>query len=197
MKRFRTPGIFTPIIIVLSCLFLSSATAQVKFRSQDLTVKVSGTSSLHDWEIESNKGKVEAVLVLGPNYKITGVSGLSFTVQSESLKSGHSAMDNNTYKALKTGQHQNISFVLSSANITQIDANTYLLKCVGNMTIAGTTRETDLVAQCKLNADGTFTCSGSKNIRMTDFNIKPPTAIMGTVKTGNDISIAYNLKIVK
>ena len=197
MKRFRTTGLFTAILIVFSCLFLSSATAQVKYRSQDLTVKVTGTSSLHDWEIESNKGKVEAVLVLGPNYKITGVSGLKFTVQSESLKSGHSSMDNNTYKALKTGQHESITFVLSSSTITQIDANTYLLKCVGNMTIAGTTRETDLVAQCKLSADGTFTCSGSKNIKMTDFNIKPPTAIMGTVKTGNDISIAYNLKIVK
>jgi polyisoprenoid-binding protein YceI len=106
-------------------------------------------------------------------------------------------MDNNTYKALKTKTHENISFVLSSSNITQIDANTYLLKCVGNMTIAGTTRETDLVAQCKLNADGTFICSGSKKIKMTDFSIKPPTAMMGTVKTGNDISIDYNLKIVK
>jgi polyisoprenoid-binding protein YceI len=197
MKRFRTLGMFSAITLVLSCIFLTAATAQVKFRSEDLVVKVKGTSSLHDWEIKSSKGKVEAVLVLGPNYKITGVSGLRFTVESESLKSGHNMMDNNTYKALKTNTHENISFVLSSANITQIDANTYLLKCVGNMTIAGTTRETDLVAQCKVNSDGTFTCSGSKNIKMTDFNIKPPTAMMGTVKTGNDISIAYNLKIVK
>ena len=188
---------FSAITLALSCIFLTAATAQVKYRSEDLTVKVKGTSSLHDWEIKSSKGKVEAVLVLGPNYKITGVSGLRFTVESESLKSGHNMMDNNTYKALKTNTHENISFVLSSSNITQIDANTYLLKCVGNMTIAGTTRETDLVAQCKLNPDGTFTCSGSKKIKMTDFNIKPPTAIMGTVKTGNDISIDYNLKIVK
>ncbi len=197
MKRFRTLGIFSAITLVLSCIFLTAATAQVKFRSEDLVVKVKGTSSLHDWEIKSNKGKVEGVLVLGPNYKITGVSGLRFTVVSETLKSGHNMMDNNTYKALKTNTHENISFVLTSANITQIDASTYQLKGIGNMTIAGTTRETDLVAVCKVNSDGTFTWSGSKDIKMTDFNIKPPTAIMGTVKTGNDISIAYNLKIGK
>ena len=188
---------FSLVLSLMLITFSTNTGAQVKYRSEDLTVSVKGTSSLHDWEMKTNRGKVEAVLLLGPDYKITGVSGLRFTVESESLKSGHSLMDNNTYKALKTDNFSNILFVLSSATISQTDANTYLLKCMGNLTIAGKTRETDLVASCKLNGNGVFTCSGTKNLKMSDFGVKAPTVLMGTVKTGNDVSIGFNLKIVK
>jgi len=96
------------------------------------------------------------MFVLGPNYNITGISGLKFSVQSKSLKSGHDMMDNNTYKALKTSDFNSISFVLKNAVINQQDANNYQLKCIGNLTIAGTTKETELIASCKLNADKNF-----------------------------------------
>ena len=106
-------------------------------------------------------------------------------------------MDKNTYKALKTDTYNSISFNLTSSKITQLEANSYQLKCLGNLTIAGTTRETELIAACKLNADKTYTCSGAKKLKMTDFNVKPPTAVMGTIKTGDEISVAYSLNIGK
>ncbi len=105
-------------------------------------------------------------------------------------------MDKNTYKALDVKRNPNISFVLSSANVTPIDENTYQFKGVGNMTIAGATRQTDINAVCKYNAaDKSFTCKGTKKFKMTEFNVKPPTFMMGTVKTGDEISITYELKI--
>jgi len=171
--------------------------AQIKYRSNDLTISIKGTSSLHDWEITSDKGKVDAVFVMGSNLKMTGLSGLHFTVKSESLKSGNNMMDGKTYKALKTNAFDSISFNLKSATIVQQEANSYQLKCLGNLTIAGVTRETELLAACKLNGDKTFTCSGAKKLKMTDFNVKPPVALMGTIKTGDEISVGYNMKIIK
>ena len=174
-----------------------TSVAQVKYRSNDITISIKGTSSLHDWEITSDKGKVDAVFVLGNNSKMTALSGLHFTVKAESLKSGNSMMDGKTYKALKTTSFDSISFTLKSANITQLEANSYQLKCLGNLTIAGTTHETELVAGCKLNADKTLSCSGAKKLKMTDFNVKPPVALMGTIKTGDEISVGYNMRIIK
>jgi hypothetical protein len=43
-------------------------------------------------------------------------------------------------------------------------------------------------------ADKSFTVTGVKKMKMTDYNVKPPTALLGTIKTGNDITISYNLK---
>src|SRR4051812_41955178 len=198
MKQFRLSALpmLTTLVLFLTVIS-NTATAQVKYRSEDLTILIKGTSSLHDWEIKSDKGQFEALFVLGPNYNITGISGLKFTVQSKSLKSGHDMMDNNTYKALKTSDFNSISFVLKNAVINQQDANNYQLKCIGNLSIAGTTKETELIASCKLNADKTFSCSGAKKLKMTDYNVKPPTVLMGTIKTGDEISVAYNLKIAK
>ena len=147
--------------------------------------------------MKSDKAQIEGTFILN-NDKLTSIAALNFSVPAESLKSSHSMMDNNTYKALKTSDYKNISFVLSSVNVTQIDANAYQLKCFGKLTIAGTTHETDLLVTCKWNAaDKSFNCTGTKKLKMTDYNVKPPTVMMGTIKTGDDISITYNLKINK
>lgn len=105
-------------------------------------------------------------------------------------------MDKNTYKALDVKKNPIISFVLSSAKVTPIDATTYQFKGIGNLTIAGATKETDLNAVCKYNAaDESFSCTGTKSFKMTEYSVKPPTVMLGTIKTGDAITITYKLKI--
>ena len=65
----------------------------------------------------------------------------------------------------------------------------------GTMSIAGTTKANRSCGHSQYNpADKSFTVTGVKKMKMTDYNVKPPTVMLGTIKTGNDISIAYNLK---
>lgn len=170
----------------------------IKYQSQLTSIMIAGTSTLHDWEMKSSQGHFEGTFLLNSNDVLTSITGLTFSMPSESLKSGHGMMDDNTYKALKTKAYNNISFVLSTVAIAPLGENNYQLKCFGKLTIAGTTRETDLLVTCKWNpADKSFSCSGSKKIKMTEYNVKPPTIMMGTIKTGDDITITYNLKINK
>lgn len=188
------PG-FSQLISTAQKLAVRS-TAQnmaVRYTAQKVAITIAGTSTLHDWEMKSDKGQSQASFVVDNN-KITSVPGLSFSVPATSLKSGKSLMDNNTYKALKTDVNKSIDFVLTSASITPVDAATYLIKSAGRLTIAGTTRETDIVATAKINTDdNSITVAGVKKFKMTDYNVKPPTVLMGTIKTGNDISISYHL----
>jgi polyisoprenoid-binding protein YceI len=192
----KASHVLTICSLVIAFFFsgLTSTFAQAKYRAQTLDVIVSGTSTLHDWEMKSNKGEIDAMIVVA-NDKVT-LSGLSFNFPAESLKSGHSMMDNNTYKALKTKKNPNISFVLVSGNVTPEGSNTYQLKGIGNLTIAGTTIKTDLVATLRYNpVDKSFTCTGVKKFKMTQYGVKPPTVMLGTIKTGDEISISYNLNI--
>ena len=104
-------------------------------------------------------------------------------------------MDNNTYKAMNIDKFPNISFVLTSSTVTPTGNNTYQLHCFGKLSIAGTTKETDLIATGKYNpSDKSLTVTGIKAMKMTDYNVKPPTVMMGTIKTGDPINIAYNLR---
>lgn len=181
------------LVLLISPAFLS---AQTNYRSSSANITISGTSSLHDWSEKSNAGTATANFIISNN-KITGLSTLLFTLPSKSLKSEHKAMDNNTYKALKTDKHAHITYAASSATITPVDAHTYTIKTKGKLTIAGTTRETDVAGTAKLNPDNSITIAGSKKIKMTEYKVTPPTAMMGTIKTGNDLTITYNLKLIK
>lgn len=185
------------IFSLAAALFLSGFTssfAQSKYHANKLDVTVSGTSSIHDWDMKSDKGQFDASISVA-NEKVV-LTVLSFNFPSESLKSGHGMMDKNTYKALNTKKYPNISFVLSSGNVTSQGANNYLLKAMGNLTIAGNTVLTDMIVNMKYNpADKSFTCTGIKKFKMSEYGVKPPTVMMGTIKTGDAISIAYNLTI--
>lgn len=185
-----------PIMVVLFALISlpCSLFAQTQFRAINATVKVEGTSTLHDWTETSSSGSANAVFVISNN-KISGLSQLVFTVPAKTLKSGNTSMDNNTYKALKTDKNPDISYTLSSATISQVNANTFTINSKGKLTIAGTTRDTDVVGTAKLNADNSLSVSGTKKFKMTDYNISPPKVMM--MKTGNDITISYNLKFTK
>ena len=171
-------------------------TIPAKLRAQNGSVQIAGTSTLHDWTEISDKGTSEATFTI-TNDKIAGLSGLTFTLPVKSLKSEHTTMDNNTYKALEADKNPNITYAANSASITAVDGNTFSIKTTGKLTIAGNTRETDIIAIGKLNSDKTITVTGSKKFKMSEYGVKPPTVMFGSIKTGDDLIISYNLKFVK
>ncbi len=106
-------------------------------------------------------------------------------------------MDNNTYKALKTKEHKNISYVLTSGSVSQVNGTTFQIRTKGKLTIAGTAKETDIVANAVYNAaDKSYTINGNKKIKMSQWGVKPPTVMMGTIKTGDEITISFSAKVV-
>jgi hypothetical protein len=59
-------------------------------------------------------------------------------------------------------------------------------------------KQTQLVATGKYNPAGkSLIVTGVKKMKMADFNVAPPKALMGTINTGNDISISYNMKFTR
>ncbi len=166
--------IFSLVLVSSLTIAPSSGKAQDKYHAQVVDMVVTGTSTLHDWTMKSNEAQSDATITVN-NDKIT-FSNLSFSMPAESLKSGHSLMDKNTYKALNTDKNPNINFVLSSANVTPAGANTYKVNGVGKLTIAGTTKQTDMAATVKYNpATKSFTCTGTKTLKMSEWGVKPPT----------------------
>lgn len=198
LRRISVHWVFLFLLTTIMSFSVNPKVTDVKFRPQNVTVLIKGTSSLHDWEMKSDKGHVEVLLGMGNNDNILGLTALKFTIEAESLKSGKSTMDKNAYKALKTGSAKNISFVLSSATVLRQNATTFQINTLGKLTVAGTTRETNIIVDVKFNqTDKSFTATGTKKIKMTEYNVKPPSFMMGAVKTGDDISISFTTQIVQ
>jgi polyisoprenoid-binding protein YceI len=178
------------IYLFLMQLLAVASMAQVAYHAKDnLQLVVSGTSTLHDWTMKTSKGECNASFTLNATGQLTGLTALVFTTPAESMKSEHSSMDKNAYKALKSSKFPSITYTLTSATV----APGNIIRCQGKLTIAGVTQNTELVATAKVNADNSITISGSKKISMKDFSIDPPSFMLGTVKTGNDITLKFDL----
>jgi polyisoprenoid-binding protein YceI len=192
MKKTTLINVALLFAINFTCSIAS--TAQKNYHTQAVDIKLNGTSNLHDWEMKAVSGTSDASFIVD-NGKVTSLSKMDFSLPVKNLKSGHSAMDKNTYKALNNDANPNISFVLISAVVIATGENNYKLNCVGKMTIAGTTNQTELLATGIYNpADKSFTVTGIKKMKMTDYKVTPPKALLGTLKTGDEISISYNVK---
>jgi polyisoprenoid-binding protein YceI len=199
MKSFRRNSVLSAALLLMvsasSFVFFNGT----KYHAAGLDVSVKGTSTLHDWEMKSNnKGTCDVVFTLDAGDKLSAINELQFTLPAESIKSGHSMMDKNAYKAMNTGKHKNLSFVLASAAITPSATNVYQVKVTGNLTIAGVSKRSEIAGTAKYNpADKSFVLFGSKKFKMSEFGVKPPTVMMGTIKTGDEITVSFATKVIR
>lgn len=177
--------------------FVLSAGAQTKYTGTSVDLTVSGTSTLHDWTMKSVKADLSAQFTFNANGQITGVSELKFSTPVNALKSDHTSMDNNAYKALKTDKAPVITYMLTSVNVAPAAGGASTVTCTGKLTIAGATRDAQIVAVCTPAADNSIGVTGSEKISMKDFSIDPPTFMLGTIKTGNDITLTFHLLLKK
>lgn len=169
-------------------LIAFSANAQ---KSYTLDVKtnfsVLGTSTLHDWEMKSASRTGTANLKVTDS-KLVEINSIEITLPSETIKSEKKSMDKVAYETLKTDKFKNIKYVLKSAE--KVNETTWNL--TGTYTIAGVSKV--LKTQVKTTvANDIVTLQGSNKITFAEFGMKSPTALLGTIKTGNDLTIKFNL----
>jgi hypothetical protein len=171
-----------------------SLRAQDAYRVADPDVKVLGTSNLHNWSMEAKDISCSAKFSFAPgSSQPQSLTALDLSIPVHNLKSGESSMDSRAYKAMKADKFGTIRFVSQSAVIIPGQNNRFQIKSTGDMTIAGVAQPVVLTAACQLNADGSIVCNGSTLLKMTDYQIKPPSFMLGALKTGDLLTINFSL----
>lgn len=156
-------------------------------------ITVEGTSNLHDWTMQADKGTGNAAITLGANNAIASLANLNFTMPAEALKSEHKAMDKNTYKAMNTDKYPTISFNAPASTLKSSGGNSFNVVAHGKLTISGVSKNTDLTAACMVNTDKSVTCTGAYKLKMSQFNVEPPSIMFGTITVGDDITVKYTV----
>ena len=155
-------------------------------------MKLSGTSTLHNWAMSTKEFKGDAQLGM-VSEKITSLKSLTFSLAVLDLKSDKKGLDKNAYKALKAGQYKYISYTLLSATLSHESGNKFQIKAQGHLSIADVTKEVDMDVFCVVNKDATITCTGSNLLAMSDYQITPPSFMMGAMKTGDAITLDFTI----
>jgi len=186
------------VLILLFAISITAGRAQLSYKISAVNavnMKLSGTSTLHKWDMNAKSFTGDAQFGFTPTNtgKLTNIKSLSFSLPVLNLKSNDRGLDKNAYKALKADVFKNITYKLTTANVQFITGNKYLVKTTGNLSIAGVTNEIAMDVYCMVNNDATITCTGSEHLKMTDYEVKPPTFMLGAMKTGNDITLDFTM----
>jgi hypothetical protein len=198
MKRERNLRIGRFILLAAVALISTfAANAQNVRKNTAFIVKVKGSSNLHDWVMEAKNGTIEANLNLASNVSyLAGIQSLSFNLPVKNLKSTEgNLMDTRAYDALKAEKYPNISFKLLSATPTSNTANKSIFKVTGELTISGATKQIEMTANATKNADGSVIITGSQNLKLTQFGIKPPSFMFGALKVADNLTIDYTVRL--
>ncbi|HEX7830556.1 MAG TPA: YceI family protein [Vicinamibacterales bacterium] len=154
-------------------------------------VRIDGTSSLHAWTMQGTT--INGSITAPPIEQWTNATAQSevvITIPVTSIKSEHAKMDQLMADALKAKANPAIRYALTSAVLAK-PGETFVLNTRGKLTIAGVTRDVEMQITGTRDANRTYKLTGQLPVRMSDYGIKPPTAMLGTIKTGNDVKVTF------
>lgn len=118
----------------------------------------------------------------------------------KSLDCGNPIMNHQLQRSLNADQFPNISIELRKAawekngRPWESDAGGKIQALV-QVSLNGQNHDYWLEISGRKTGNLRYHCSGEKTLRMTDFEIKPPTAMMGLVKVKDEIKICLDLEI--
>ena len=188
-----------------AALLLCLAPAAVAFRAATTTLSldeksriwIAGTSTVRsftceapefDAAIEAGAGAIGALL--GGQ---KAVQTATLTVSAAKMDCGNGAMNGHMAKALKSGEFPTIIFVLDGYEPTRAAAG-IAGTIEGRLTLGGVTKPITLTATAK-DEGGALRVQGVHDLDMTEYGIKPPSLMMGTMKVGKVAKVNFDLVI--
>ena len=187
------------VLLVLFNLFASLfIIGQNTYALRSVNMKILGTSTIHDWTVLVSKASGSGTITLESN-KLKDIKSLQLIIPVKELKSEKKSnkMDEKIYESLKAKAFPDISFKLSRLVSLPPGGNDNSLTAVGIITIAGVSREETMKVQTKVIENRLVSFSGTLKIKMTNYKIKPPTAMMGMMTTGDDVTINFDCNMIK
>jgi hypothetical protein len=182
----------------LGGLSLQAQTSYTLASTSECTIE--GTSTLHNWTAKVDD--VNGFLVLGKEFSTekgpkmgAEIEQASLTFKVKSIHSGQGEiMDNNIYDAFDEPNHPLISFALNFGSVRSVDKKgRFILFCKGQVSMAGLSQSINVELIGEKAEDGSYVFTGQHSLRMTDFGMDPPSAMYGSIETGNNVIIKFNL----
>ena len=182
-------------IILLLFFFLSTVSginAQDNYSLSNHQITINGTSNIHNWHEKVEKVSGKGVVKQGADKGIS-IQTLNIIVEVNSIKgSGGSGMDKKAYQAMKADKFPEITFAITDpiANIPY-GVKAFSTTAKGQLTIAGKTKLIIMPIKITISEDKKILVSGTQQLKMTEYGVDPPTAIMGMLKTGDAVTITF------
>lgn len=120
-------------------------------------------------------------------------------VPVHTLDCGKRRQNQDLYEAMKADDHSAIHYEVVKAKVIAMPDSSrdhYTVEAIGDLTIAGETRTVRLTLQGRRLSDGRIHARGSLPMRMTHFDVEPPTAMLGLIRVQDDIVVHFDITAI-
>ncbi|MEX0600471.1 MAG: YceI family protein [Rhodothermales bacterium] len=152
---------------------------------------VDGTSTVHDWTCDV--GEVDGNVTL--DAETGAVSKAAVTVASSSIECDSRTMNRKVAEALAIDDFPVIRYTLSTADVMS-SGEELRIDAVGTLELAGASKEMSSSLVGQPASEGGYVFTGTLPITMSTFDIDPPTAMFGALKTGDDVTVRFEIYAV-
>lgn len=158
---------------------------------------IAGTSTVRSFECKAGALNAEIDTVGDePLAAILGgekaVRSVRFTVPAAELDCGNDKMNDHMLKALKAAEFPEIRFRLSAYELERAEAG-LRAALTGELTLGGETRPVTIASQVADGDGGVLRVAGSYELNMTDFGLKPPKLMLGTLRVHDKVTVGFEL----
>ena len=178
--------------------------AQTSYEARpESKVWIEGSSTVHDFDCKSDTigGRAEVPKIAAKD-TVSGTAGPEIEIEFpvKSFDCGRSRMNRDFYEALNADDHEAITFDFTGARKLETDSNNNSesydkYEVAGKLTVSGVTREVLVQVKGLPKEDGAIRIFGAKKISMKDFDIEPPTALMGMVRVHEELIVHFDLLV--
>lgn len=178
---------------IRSFLLLMFIATGVMVQGQTLAIKssvvtINGETNVnHDFKI--NATQVNGKMTIADNRPKT----LTVEIPVRSLISGERLMDKKTHEAFNEQKNPTILFNMTELNSIQVNGENITVTVTGDLTLSGVTNKVTLKSDGKILNPGVYTFEGEVPVKMSDYGMKPPTAMLGTMKTKDQVMVDYKV----
>lgn len=206
--------LFSPLpLLLLAALLLGAValhSAKFKIQPEESSMRVTGTSTLHDWScaVQSLSGTLQLTPASssseatdpttdnGSSEPLTAISEVRVTVPVEQIDCDNGTMNSKMRDALKADAYPIVLYDLESASIQPLpdsSAAWFQVNATGELNIAGTRRTLDMTVKGQRLNDGRYRFVGEKSFLLSEFDIKRPSAMLGAIKTGDRVTVHFDV----
>jgi len=190
---------YSPNSKSLLCTFFMIATLIAPVYAQTTEYTIAPESNLHvdGTSNQTPEWRVYATEINGMvNLDEEGnVNTAQLVVPAKMMKSKKSPiMDRGMYGALKADEYSEIVYELVSlSDVAVSNDSMFTLNTTGNLTIAAETREIRVPVEGTRKSGGSIHFSGTHALLMTDYGLKPPSLMFGAYRTGDELTITFEI----
>ena len=163
-------------------------------------LSISGTSSMHPFECKTSK--MNAYVDVDPAYTkdlttiARPIASVQVNIVVKTLSCGNKTMDKNMFATLNADKTENqiIRYTLSGYDVINATTSQFGAKTTGTLVIGGKSKVIAMNIVAERQGNGKASARGEDTLLMSDFGIKPPSFMFGTLKVHDEIKVKFNLR---